>query len=459
MLPVATTMSSSADNAAKPSLKRPLFNKPAWSRPAATVDTTDFFHRSNQIFVENAVEEDLSRKRRAARKAEKKSSHQPAAARAGKRRRLSNDNDSEDGQAVIEGGQGASEKDANGVTPTRTHTKATAISPSPAPLPESPKSLAQRYEDLVVAAKAAKTPQLPPNIVDLEDDNEVESGIHKDPDADSLTTSTALSKPQAAEYDGFISSDEEFAELARKAREKARTKRTQTESFKSATPDPASQPNRDISAVVAEQSSQPTLPTPEVDPVVSILLTSTISNTSPLIVSRRLGQRLKDVRLAWCQRQGFTPDFTSTVILTWRGKRLYDVSTCRSLGIGVDADGNVVTKGEKDVFGEEDRQIHMEAMTEEMFEAQRRERERAAALEAQDANEDEVPMAEQPKAEEQIRIILRSKGHEEFKLIVKPVSAPPVGPSCCTQIANGDTVNVGIPYHQRLSPEQRDSTN
>ena len=445
-------MSSSADNAAKPSLKRSLFNKPAWSRPAATVDTTDFFHRSNQIFADNVAEEELRRKRRAARKAAEKSSHQPAAARDGKRRRLSNGNDSEDGQATIEGGEGASEKDSNEATPTKAHTKVTTISPSPAKLSESPKSLAQRYENIAVAPKAAKTPQLPSNVIDLEDDNEVESGIHRVSDADPFTTSTALSKPQATESDGFISSDEEFAELARKAREKARTKRLQTESFTSATPDPASQPSQDRLAVVAEQPSQPPLPTPQVDPVVSILLTSSISNTSSLVVARRLGQRLKDVRLAWCQRQNFTPDFTATVILTWRGKRLYDVSTCRSLGIGVDADGNVVMQGEKDVFGEEDRQIHMEAMTEEMFQAQRKERERAAALEAQDADEQEMPMAEQPKAEEQVRIILRSKGHEEFKLIVKPVSASPIEPSGCRPIANSCIVNVGIPYHQRLSP-------
>ena len=452
-------MSSSADNAAKPSLKRSLFNKPAWSRPAATVNTTDFFHRSHQIFVDNAAEEELKRKRRAARKAEENISHQPAAAREGKRRRLSSDNDSEDRQATIEGGEGASEKDSSGTTPTKAHTKVTAVSLSPAKLSESPKSLAQRYENIVAAANAAKTPQLRSNIVDLEDDDGLESGIYRASDADPLMTSTALSKPPAAEYDGFISSDEEFAELARKAREKASTKRLQTESFKSATPDQASQPGRDDSAVVAEQPNQSPPPAPQVDPVVSILLTSSISNTSPLIVSRRLGQRLKDVRLAWCQRQGFTPDFTSTVILTWRGKRLYDVSTCRSLGIGVDADGNVVTKGEKDVFGEEDRQIHMEAMTEEMFQAQRKERERAAALEAQDADEEEMPVVEQPKAEEQIRIILRSKGHEEFKLIVKPVSPSPVEPSRCRQIANSCIVNVGIPYHQRLSPEQRGSTN
>ena len=455
-------MSSPADDAAKPGVKRSLFNKPAWSRPTATINTTDFFHRSNQIYVDEAVEAELKKKRRATHKAQGKSRRESTTARDGKRRRLSNDDDSENEQASNEGGEGVPEEMPKKNTPTKSHTKVTAVSLSPRKLPESPESLADRYENVVAAAKAAKIPLLPSNVIDLEDDDELESVACKVSDANSLTKSGALSKTQAAKYDDFISSDEEFPELARQAREKARAKQLQAEFFQTDTPPPALQPSQDESTVASKQASQPPLPAPRIDPVVTILLTSSISNTKPLIVARKLGQRLKDVRLTWCERQGFAPNFTSTVILTWRGKRLYDVSTCRSLGIAADADGNIVVKGEKDVFGEENRQIHMEAMTEETFQTQRLERERVAAMEARKADEEEeeeVPMAEEPKAEEQVKIILRSKGREEFKLIVKPVSASSVELQFCRHKADGCTVDVGITYHQCFSPEQGDSTN
>ncbi|GKZ40163.1 hypothetical protein AbraIFM66950_002731, partial [Aspergillus brasiliensis] len=69
------------------------------------------------------------------------------------------------------------------------------------------------------------------------------------------------------------------------------------------------------------------------EPIVQILITSRIPNTRPLIVRRKMNQSLKDVRLAWCNRQHFNKEMQDSVFLTWKGKRLFDVTTCRSLGV------------------------------------------------------------------------------------------------------------------------------
>ncbi|PYI09063.1 hypothetical protein BO78DRAFT_395136 [Aspergillus sclerotiicarbonarius CBS 121057] len=100
--------------------------------------------------------------------------------------------------------------------------------------------------------------------------------------------------------------------------------------------------------------------------IVQILITSKIANTKPLIVRRRMHQPLKDVRLAWCNRQKFTKEMQASVFLTWKGKRLFDVTTCRSLGIQTNR-GSFVGLEEYDPFqvDGEGIQVHMEAATED----------------------------------------------------------------------------------------------
>lgn len=101
--------------------------------------------------------------------------------------------------------------------------------------------------------------------------------------------------------------------------------------------------------------------------IVQILITSKIPNTKPLIVRRKMNQPLKDVRLAWCNRQKFTKEMQESVFLTWKGKRLFDVTTCRSLGIHAKS-GNF---NGHDTFhlDVEDIQVHMEASTEDLLNA------------------------------------------------------------------------------------------
>ncbi|KAL2829341.1 ubiquitin-2 like Rad60 SUMO-like-domain-containing protein [Aspergillus pseudoustus] len=102
--------------------------------------------------------------------------------------------------------------------------------------------------------------------------------------------------------------------------------------------------------------------------VVQILITSKIPNTKPLIIHRKMSQPLKGVRLAWCIHQNLPKDLHPTVFLTWKGRRLFDVTTCRSLNINTHSAFNKDISSFGDFFGDTlDVRIHMEAVTEEAF--------------------------------------------------------------------------------------------
>lgn len=102
--------------------------------------------------------------------------------------------------------------------------------------------------------------------------------------------------------------------------------------------------------------------------VVQILITSKIPKTKPLIIHRKMSQSLKGVRLAWCAHQNLPQKLHSTIFLTWKGRRLFDVTTCRSLNIGA---FNAFTKElppfENCFSDADDCRIHMEAVTEQTF--------------------------------------------------------------------------------------------
>ena len=399
-------------------LKRALFNRPAWSKPQAAPTTADIFHRSSQTYATIAAEEELRKKRRLAKKEKERAARGGTEEREEKKRRISDESEdeNEDDYNGDDDNTDATRSTGQKGGHAKTEIKMLSKSTSPIKPVTSPKSLAKRYEDTIAASKIQLERALQSNIIDLEDD-EKRGSAHED-ESDIEVTAVKITKP--SEYDDFELSDEEFPELARQAREKARRKRLQEDISITSTPDPPliSESKTSDHPVSVHVPTPPPPPLPE--PAISILITSRISNTLPLIVNRRLSQRLKEVRVTWCQRQNFTSDFSSTVVLTWRGKRLFDVTSCKSLGIGVDADGNIVTKGEKDILGEENRQIHMEAMTEEMFEDRRKAKVEDMGSTSQ-VQEVEEPMEERPQQEEQVKIILKAKGFPDFKLIVKPV--------------------------------------
>lgn len=397
----------------KPPVKRALFNKPAWSRPQNLASPVDFFHRANSASLDPVAEAERKRKARAvkkeAEKARQKAEEQPAE----KRRRVSGDDDDDlygvSDQEVkprLSGNPNGPLERADTDEGSYTSRKS-SLKREP-----SPKSLSKRFEDEIAVKEIEKKPVPQPlDIIDLEESDKDEdfkvTQVHKPP----------LPPP---EEDDFPASDEEYAELARKAREKARRKRLQDDILAETQKEPISL-ERDSVSQQSFSANASTPPPPSLDPEVFILVTSRLENAAPLIVKRRLSQRLKDVRLAWCSRNQFTEDMTGSIFLTWRGKRLFDVTSCKSLGIAVDKEGRVMAKGQEDILADEERKIHMEAMTEDIYEEYQKAKRRATEQQDEDKEEEQGPPQQKPP-EVQVRLILKAKGFADFKLIAKPVS-------------------------------------
>ena len=413
-------MDSSTAGPSKPmAFKRPLFNKPAWSKPQAAPSTTDFFNRSNQTYMNVAAQEELRRKKKAAKKERERISQGVNEQREEKRRRISDVSEDEDDCDSSEDGGNNTDRNREESREPEVNLPSPIKSTGPVNPITLPSSLARSYADTVAAAKARSERPALAKVIDLESDDD---SYPADGEKAGIGV-TAVKPAEPAIYDNIELSDEEFPELAQQAREKARMKRLQADSPTKVMPDQQLGLTIPISTGRSQSVRASKSPPPPIDSVVSILITSSITNTNPLIVNRRIGQRLKEVRITWCQKQQFSPEFTNTIILVWRGKRLFDITSCRSLGIGVDGNGNIVTQGKRDILGEENGKIHMEAMTEEMFDEQKKAKARESC-EIQEEPVTEQAVVEQPVQERQVKIILKAKGFDEFKLIVKPVRIP-----------------------------------
>ncbi|KAJ5157566.1 uncharacterized protein N7482_008666 [Penicillium canariense] len=171
-------------------------------------------------------------------------------------------------------------------------------------------------------------------------------------------------------------------------------------------------PSRYSTTVTTHPPAHPLSP-PMDNPIVHILITSEIPNTKPLLAQRKMSQALKDVRLAWCERQGFTPEATSSVHLTWRGRRVFDVTTCRSLGIKMDKTPAAID--DDPLTDQIQLQIHMEAVTNDPLLLNRP----GSSLDAGDPS----PARRSPGEEqhdEPMKLILRSPGLDDFKIKARP---------------------------------------
>ncbi|KAF2405220.1 hypothetical protein EJ06DRAFT_17295 [Trichodelitschia bisporula] len=208
--------------------------------------------------------------------------------------------------------------------------------------------------------------------------------------------------------------DPELRELARRARERARARQQEAEGQS------------------AEALSN------EPNPIISIFIHSeTIPDTRELFVKRRYRQRLREVRLGWCKANNFGPVLTSQVFFTWRGRRLFDSADFRSVGVKLDEFGGPMMEGE----GFNDDRIVFLATTQELETKAREAEERRRREEEAAAGGDE----DEPEAapEERIHVVLKAKGYEEFKLVVKPIST-------FAQIANAFRKERDIPANKEI---------
>ncbi|KAF7181725.1 hypothetical protein CNMCM7691_001022 [Aspergillus felis] len=154
------------------------------------------------------------------------------------------------------------------------------------------------------------------------------------------------------------------------------------------------------------------------DVTVQILITSQIDGTKPLIIHRKMSQSLRDVRLAWCNRQNLSTTLQASIYLTWKGRRLFDVTTCRSLGI----DFSETKTGDEDIdkysqMDGEPLRIHMEAVTDKLV--------------APDTQRLSPVLGSQSKVNEEwdqkplVRLVLKCPGFDKFETSValnRPIS-------------------------------------
>ena len=211
------------------------------------------------------------------------------------------------------------------------------------------------------------------------------------------------------EDDDLQMSDEEFPELVAQARERERKKALErlnaNKSFEA-------QNHRAQGDDIFQEGSSLSS---DADPTIELLITSEMEGTNPLKVRRKLSQRLKEVRLNWCDKQGphaITPAIKETVFFTWKRIRLYDLTTCMSLGF---SNANLRRDGEG---FDPDGRVHLEAWTEALFNEHERKR-IARERQGEDGGIDEP---EDEDRAPKIKLILKARDLEPLKIVVKPTT-------------------------------------
>ena len=427
--------------------KRSLFKKPTWAATSASHDTNgDFFRQRESTYKGILAEQKVQRRRQVAK--ENSRADEGAQSRESKRRRISEDRDSDstldsdrsqngvyDGVAAEKSKQEDLEKTH---TPTRERTSmrlGNARSPS----------LAESVSPLKPSSPAKAT------IINLaDDDDEDDDGTM--PNSPTNTRKSNLQKPESKALSSDPESEEEddeyTRELKRKARERERARKLGIETATSTTRNAA--PIKSQTSFLAAQSHKSSLHSPiqhsqessqtpnsprRSDPIrVQILIRPAIPGTDPLIVNRFATQNLQQVKLAWCKRQGFDAAQTSKVILTWRGQKLWNTSTCihilktlreereerQKSGLGkMD-----LVEDSSSVADPSHGRIEVEAVTEEILEERRRAKEKEkGGTDGQDEDgqtTEGVESESRPPKEPEAVIQLKSPGLVELTLKVRP---------------------------------------
>jgi len=262
----------------------------------------------------------------------------------------------------------------------------------------SPQTLTKRYE--AVTKAAAAKPKTKPNVISLDsDDDDDDEDLYKAPPLKKPAKVPVKQQSTPVDDESDIDPNEEFPELVKKAREISKQREAEKRKSEGGILD-------SMSPVIDEGPNPP----------ISIFIEPRIPDSEPLLVTRKWNQRLREVRVAWCERQDFVADFANTVILTWKGIRVYDAASCKSLGIELNDEDQPILSG-KDGIDEEGKKIVLVATTQAIIEEEKK-----AAAEADRRREDEangITAAPPLKPEEKkIKIMLNAKNYETHKLIV-----------------------------------------
>lgn len=408
----------------RPPPKKSFFRKPAWATAVATASAAppaittinDPFSRTQETYAQIKDQEARKKERKAAKRAKADAEERDWSATCeekdgyvarriaapSKRIRLSSEDvDEATGQ---ESAPYDEEDDKRSIS----------ISVERSRGPEAPRKSSTRSPP-----SRSKHPSLEPSsVIDLLD--RYEEAISQPDSAEEASTSSPVASNQ------YPNNREQYVEVldhltSYDSFERCRSKEN--------TPRPVSSaPLLLKNTTVLSGESAPQSPA---DPTLNILISSRIPNTGPLIASRKLLQRLKEVRVVWCSRQDFDHVTAAAVFLTFRGRRIFDFQSCHSLGVTVDEFGDLHVNGRPQPPGEEHAQLHMEAMTQQIFDEDKRRRLAGGAEhKASGASPDTAASAEETstigdsaKLAPGIKIVLKSPGFEEYKLVVKPASA------------------------------------
>lgn len=396
-----------------------LFSRATFKAATSTDDEAsdsepkDIFSHSERSYDSLIAEEERKRKERVERqkvKAERRDSSKAKKRESDevkredstgspKRRRI---NGAETAKLLSSVGLGASKK-ARSPSPVQDNDVTVTES---SPLSRSPRKLkASNSKQPVFANQEAA-------VIELGDSSDIE---------DKTTWRQPTPKPAEEELDE--ESDEELAALARQAR----AQRLQQKDKASFTPDPGVKSRTPLSGGAAS-GYDGSAPSHDPDPAIQLFISSAIPKSRPIVIVRRMSQRLQEVRIGWCKKMEFTDDFTSKVFLIHRMRRYYDMTTVKSLGLSVELDGRVTLKGAEGKEGVD--QLHLEAVTQELFDQMKAKQEKEALKrsgqwnpEAEAGAEEEAAAAAKKQEDDGlIKVVLRARNKADFKLKVKPVS-------------------------------------
>jgi hypothetical protein len=129
-------------------------------------------------------------------------------------------------------------------------------------------------------------------------------------------------------------------------------------------------------------------------------------------------QTFKEVRQSWCRTNiaagKLQPSAEPDVMIKLNGRKVYDVQTCKSLGIGLDAEGRPTLK---DAHGipQSLEMVRICATTRQIEDEEREKRLKAAA------DEPDAPSSPVQPKEPEYKLVLRSRDYEELKISVRKV--------------------------------------
>ncbi|KAL3457795.1 ubiquitin-2 like Rad60 SUMO-like-domain-containing protein [Aspergillus heterothallicus] len=293
---------------------RSFFNKPSWASQGAETGNSEFYRRSGHTYEDIIATKKTARERRV-------NASRPSPQ---KRRRFSSSSNAE----------GTEDSDIGEATTAEKRT-----TPGGLPLLESPVDDNAHTSASDIQLGSILADQTPP----------ADKIVPKSP---SFQDSLRSASPQSIER------EERTPSLSTDAISNVNTETHTADS------------TRDTTTPAEANASRSEHKTGLDNAVVQILITSKIANTRPLVIHRKMSQSLKGVRLAWCIHQDLPTEMHPSIFLTWKGRRLFDVTTCRSLNINTRSAFNKDIHSFDELFGDsKDIRIHMEAVTESSYAA------------------------------------------------------------------------------------------